>query len=288
MLVDTHCHFEDGRYDADREQVIETNLAELAFVVNVTADLDNLSEVAQLAQKYETIYCALGVHPHFALKVSPEEVVEKIESMSPLDFARDKSNNKVVAFGECGLDYHFRNQDLAGRTEYEAREAQAQLFRAQIDLAKKYNLPLVVHTRDEQDGFDAYQDVLAIFEEKNVKTATIHSFSGNLNFAREFVERGFYLGISGILTFDPKRSRTSYGASNTNPLVDVVRQIPLEHLLLETDAPYLTPVPHRGKRNEPRFTKFIAQKIAEIKNTSFEEVLEVTEAGARKLFRIRI
>ena len=286
MLVDTHCHFEDERYTSDREEIIEANLKELAFVVNVTADPNELETVVGLAQKHEKIYAALGVHPHFALDITPEEVMQKIEALLPFDSAQADSN-KIVGIGECGLDYYFKNQDLRGRTEYEAREAQAELFKTQIDIALQNGLPLIIHTRDQQEGFDAYQDVLKIFEEKNVRRATIHSFSGNLNFARAFVGRGCYLGLSGILTFDPKRSSASPASRQTgNPLVEVVREIPLEHLLLETDAPYLTPVPHRGQRNEPRFTKYIAEKIAEIKNISLDEVLQATEQNARKLFSI--
>ena len=283
MLVDTHCHFEDERYDQDREQAIEDNLAEMSFVVNVTADPGNLEEVSELADKNEKIYGSLGVHPHYALIITPEEVRNKIENV--LRQAQGHSK-KIVGIGECGLDYYFKNQDLVGRTEYEAREAQNLFFRAQIDLAKDNDKALVVHTRDEQGGWDAYQDVLTIFEEKNVSRATIHSFTGDISFAKQFIDRGCYLGISGILTFDPKRSSASYGASKTNHLVEVVKEIPLENLLLETDAPYLTPVPNRGKRNEPKFTRFIAQKIAEIKGINLEEVLETTEQNARKLFRI--
>ena len=155
------------------------------------------------------------------------------------------------------------------------REAQSALFLAQIEIAQKNKLPLIVHTRDEQGGWDAYQDVLRIFDEHSVKAAAIHSFSGDLKFAKEFVERGMYLGISGILTFD-----------KTGRLLEVVKEISLDHLLLETDAPYLTPVPHRGKRNEPKNTKFIAEKIAEIKGISLQDVFEVTEQNARKLFGI--
>ena len=283
MLVDTHCHFEDERFEADREQAIEDNLKELAFVVNVCADPQNLETVAELSREYDKIYACLGVHPHFALRVMPDEVVALIKGA--LRQAQGDSN-KIVGIGECGLDYYWQNQDLEGRTEYEAREAQAELFKAQIKLALEQNLPLVVHTRDEQAGYDAYQDVLRIFEEENVKKATIHSFSGDLRIARQFVERGFYLGISGILTFDPKRSSASPDSGKTNPLVEVVREITLENLLLETDAPYLTPVPFRGKRNEPKFTKFIAKKIAEIKGVSVGKVLEATENNARNLFDI--
>lgn len=271
MLTDTHFHFEDERYHKDREDVIEANLGELAFGVNVTADPKDLEKVAELSQTFEKIYAALGVHPHYALRVTPEEVREKIEAT--LRQAQDA--DKIVGIGECGLDYYFKNQSLDGRTEFEVRDAQAELFRAQIDLAKEKDLPLVVHTRDEQGGWDAYQDILRIFDEKDVNKGVVHSFSGNIKFAKEFTERGFYLGISGILTFD-----------KTGKLPESIEKTDLDNLLLETDAPYLTPVPHRGKRNEPRFTRFIAEEIAEIKNISYDEVVEATEQNARKLFGI--
>lgn len=267
MLTDTHCHFEDERYDDDREQVIASNLAEMEFVVDVSEKLEDFDAVLRLAEKESKVYASLGVHPHHALKVTAGIAREELEKRI--------GANKLVAIGECGFDYFWNNQDLQGRTEYEVKEAQRELFSAQIDVALKNNLPLILHVRDGLIEKDAYTDTLELLKEKSVKEGTVHTFSSDLSVARQFTELGFYLGISGVITFD-----------KTGKLAEVVKEIPLERLVLETDAPYLTPAPHRGKRNEPKYTKFIAERIAEIKNISAEEVLKATEENARKLFKI--
>lgn len=267
MLTDTHCHFEDERYDDDREQVIATNLAELEFVVDVSEKIEDFDRVLALSEKENKVYASLGVHPHHALKVTPDAAREELEKRI--------GAQKLVAIGECGFDYYFQNQDLQARTEYEVKEAQRDLFSTQIDIALKNNLPLILHVRDGLIEKDAYVDAIELLKEKGAKEGTVHTFSSDLSIARQFTELGFYLGISGVITFD-----------KTGKLAEVVKEIPLEKLVLETDAPYLTPVPHRGKRNEPKFTKFIAEKIAEIKNISVEEVLKATEENARKLFKI--
>lgn len=281
MLTDTHCHFEDERYDADRDRVIADNLKELAFVVDVSEKLEDFDAVLELAKKENKVYAALGVHPHHALKVMPQDAAAAIER------ALARANNRVVAVGECGLDYFWNNQGLAGRTEHEVKEAQRKLFKAQIDVALKNHLPLILHIRDGLIPKDAYIDALEILKSKTVShsnipgnlgmSGTVHTFSSDLQIAKEFIGLGFYLGISGVITF-PK----------TEKLAEVIKEVPLEKLLLETDAPYLAPVPHRGKRNEPKFARFTAEKIAEIKNVGIDEVLDATEQNARKLFGIAL
>ena len=268
MLTDTHCHFEDERYDQDREQVIEDNLKELTFCVNVGTNLTDWERILDLSKKYDKIFVSLGVHPHHALETKSEDIEKKFESLA---------NKKVVAIGECGFDYFFDNQDLQGRTEFEVKEAQRKLFETQIKLSQKNNLPLVLHTRDGLTEFDAYEDTIQILEETGVNRGVVHTFAADLNYAKRFLEKGFCLGLSGIVTFD-----------KTGRLEQVIREAPLDRILLETDSPYLSPVPLRGQRNEPKNTIHIAKKIAEIKNMSLEEVLEVTEKNARNLFSISV
>lgn len=267
MLTDTHCHFEDERYESDREQVIADNLKELAFVVDVSEKIEDFDAVLNLAKKEGKVYAALGIHPHHALKVTPEVAKSELEKRI--------RGEKLVAVGECGFDYFWDNQDLMGRTEYEVKEAQLNLFEAQVKVAEKAGLPLILHIRDGLIAKDAYVDALEVLKENIANRGVVHTFSSDLQIANEFIALGFYLGISGVITFD-----------KTGKLAEVVKEVPLEKLVLETDAPYLTPVPHRGKRNEPKFTKFIAEKIAEIKNISVDEVIETTEQNARKLFNI--
>ena len=254
MLFDTHAHLNDDKFEPDRDEMIKKSFDEgITLIMNPGADMKSSQGSVLLSQKHEFIYCAVGIHPH-----SVEEMDEKsIEMLA--DLAKDK---KVRAIGEIGLDY-FR--DLS------PREIQRQKFIEQIDLAKQLRLPIIVHDRE------SHGDVLSILKKENIKQigGILHSFSGSLEMAVECIKLGMEISISGPVTF-----------ANNRKTIEVVQGISLEHLLIETDSPYLTPVPFRGKRNYPGLVKYVAEKISEIKGIKYEEVGRVTFENGKRIFRI--
>ncbi|WP_297405866.1 TatD family hydrolase [uncultured Cetobacterium sp.] len=250
-LVDTHCHLDNEKFNEDREELIEKIENELEFCVNIGYDLESSKKTVGYTKKYKKIYGAIGIHPVDITGYS-DELEKELEELA--------KNEKIVAIGEIGLDYHWMT---------EPKDVQKDGFRRQINLAEKLNLPIVVHSRD------AMEDTIEILKEfPNIK-GIIHCYPGSTESA-EILIKNFYLGIGGTLTF-----------KNSKKLVNVVKNIPLERLVIETDCPYLTPEPFRGKRNEPLYVKYVAEKIAEIKEISIEEVIEVTTENARKVYGIR-
>jgi TatD DNase family protein len=206
-----------------------------------------------LAKEFDFIYASVGVHPHDAKSMDDETI----------DILRDlAANPKVKAIGEIGLDYHY---------DFSPRDVQKKRFMEQIDLAKQLKLPIIVHDRE------SHRDIMDIFHKMNVKDmgGVLHSFSGSVEMAKECLKLGFYLSISGPLTF-----------KNNIKTVEVVKEIPLDMLLIETDSPYLTPVPYRGQRNYPGYVRYVAEKVAEIKGISFEEVAQKTLENGKRLFDI--
>lgn len=254
MLFDTHAHLDDDRFDEDRKQVIEQCKAEgIELIMNAGSNLSTSLKSIELAKEYDFIYASVGVHPHDA----------KSMDANTIDVLKDlAANSKVKAIGEIGLDYHY---------DFSPRDAQKQRFMEQIDLAKQLKLPIIVHDRE------SHGDMMEIFKKMDVKNmgGVLHSFSGSVETARECLKLGFYLSISGPITF-----------KNAVKNVEVVKEIPLDMLLIETDSPYLTPVPYRGQRNYPGYVRYVAQKVAEIKGISFEEVAKKTMENGRRLFDI--
>ncbi|MGL4946470.1 MAG: TatD family hydrolase [Cetobacterium sp.] len=249
-LVDTHCHLDNEQFDLDRLEVINRIKEKLEFCVNIGYDLKSSKKSLELAKEYEFIYAVIGVHPTDISEYN--EVLEsELEKM-----ARDL---KVVAIGEIGLDYHWMT---------EPKDIQQKIFRQQLELARRVNKPVVIHTRD------AMEDTVNILKEYPDLTGVIHCYPGSIETAKVLIDR-FYLGIGGTLTF-----------KNAKKTVEVVKDIPLDRIVIETDSPYLTPVPFRGKRNEPIYVENIAQKIAEIKELPLEEVVKITTENAKKLYRI--
>ncbi|MGL5000159.1 MAG: TatD family hydrolase [Cetobacterium sp.] len=249
-LVDTHCHLDNEQFDLDRLEVINRIKEKLEFCVNIGYDLKSSKKSLELAKEYEFIYAVIGVHPTDISEYN--EVIEsELEKM-----ARDL---KVVAIGEIGLDYHWMT---------EPKDIQQKIFRQQLELARRVNKPVVIHTRD------AMEDTVNILKEYPDLTGVIHCYPGSIETAKVLIDR-FYLGIGGTLTF-----------KNAKKTVEVVKDIPLDRIVIETDSPYLTPVPFRGKRNEPIYVENIAQKIAEIKELPLEEVVKITTENAKKLYRI--
>ncbi|MGL5278131.1 MAG: TatD family hydrolase [Cetobacterium sp.] len=249
-LVDTHCHLDNEKFDEDRLEVIERIKENLEFCVNIGYDLASSKKSLELAKEYDFIYAVIGVHPIDIAEYS-EEVEKELELLG--------KNPKVVAIGEIGLDYHWMT---------EPKEVQQERFKRQLELAERLNKPVVIHTRD------AMEDTVNILKEYPNITGVIHCYPGSLETAKQLVDR-FYLGIGGTLTF-----------KNSKKAVEVVKDIPLDRIVIETDCPYLTPEPFRGKRNEPIYVEYVAKKIAEIKEISVEDVTKITTENAKKLYRI--
>ena len=253
MYFDSHAHYDDERFDEDRDELIASiHEKGVEYIVNAAADIPSCHTSLALAHKYPYIYCSIGVHPHDA-KTLDNEKLQELKKLA--------QEEKVVAIGEIGLDYYYDSSP---------REEQREWFKKQLELAKELNLPVIIHSRD------ACQETFDIIMESGVKEGVIHCFSGSSELAKEYVKRGFYIGVGGSLTF-----------KNAKKAVQVVETIGLENILIETDAPYLTPVPHRGKRNDSSYLEYVVAKIAEIKGVSTEEVSHITCQNAKKLFRIK-
>ncbi len=262
MIFDSHCHPQFPQYDKDRDEMIKRALNEGVFMICVGTDLETSKKAIELAGKYEHvklpdgsnvaggIWATVGLHPN-------DNLEEKFDSRT---YEELLNCDKVVGFGEIGLDYY--------RTEkIEDQELQKQRFKEQLDLAKKINKPLIIHCRN------AHEDMLEILD-SNLR-GVVHSFTGTLNEAKKYLDLGFYLGFNGIITF-------------TDQYDEIIKYAPLDKILLETDAPYLTPIPFRGKRNEPLYVKYVAEKIAELKGVGYDEATEKTFTNTQKLFGIKI
>ncbi|MHB8172179.1 MAG: TatD family hydrolase [Thermincolia bacterium] len=252
MLFDTHAHLDDTKYNHDRqEMLVRARAARVELIVNVGYDLPSSRRSVQLARENDFIYAAVGFHPHDAKEVD-EAALQEIRSLA--------GEAKVVALGEMGLDY-FRNLS--------PKEVQQRVFREQIALARELKLPIIVHDRD------AHGDIMSILKEEGAQEVggILHCFSGSWEMARECIKLGFYISFAGPVTFN-----------NAARLQEVAAKVPLEWMLIETDAPYLTPEPHRGKRNESGYVSHVVAKIAEIRGLTYEEVAGVTLANGKKVF----
>ncbi len=244
-FTDAHCHLTKEFYN-DIGKVIEkcSSAGVTRYIVNAT-DYESVLEVLELAKKYESVYGAIGLHP---------EDVDKGFDYRVLDNAID--NKKIIAIGEIGLDYHYDNYN---------KEKEIEAFKKQLIFAEKYHIPVIVHSRD------ATQDTLDILKEYKV-TGLIHSFSGSLEIAREYIKRGFLLGINGVITFKNCKIK------------EVYKNIPLESIVLETDSPFLTPVPYRGEKNDPSHIIDIAKFVSDLYGISLEELEKVTNANIDRVF----
>lgn len=248
MFIDTHCHVFSEYYDNIDEVVNQCKKNNVNRIIVNGCDINSNKEVLELVNKYDVIYGAIGFHPT-ELDDFKDEYFEFLEN--------NISNPKIVAIGEIGLDYYYDNTD---------KDKQKEIFKRQLDIANKYNKPIIVHSRN------SIQDTYNILKEYNL-FGSIHCFSGSVEMAREFIKIGYKLGIGGIITY-----------KNAKNIREVVKNIDLSHILLETDSPYLTPVPYRGKSNSPEYIPLIANTIADIKNISINDVSEVTTASAEEIF----
>lgn len=256
MLFDSHAHLNNPQFDEDREELI-SSLKEnkVDLVLNVGADIKTSIESIELADKYDFIYASVGIHPHDVENLE-ENTIETLRDLA-------LKNKKVVAIGEIGLDYFYENSP---------REIQKEWFIKQIELANKLKLPIIVHDRDaHQDTFD----IIKKYKSDEIG-CVIHCYSGSLELAKEYIKMNCYISIPGTVTF-----------KNNVKTLEVARELPLEYLLIETDSPYLTPVPYRGKRNNPSYVQFVADKIAQERGISYESICEITKENAKRLFNIK-
>lgn len=263
QLVDTHCHLDFEAYSNDRNEVINrADKVGVIKIINPGVSLESSKAAVQLAQKYSSIRAAIGIHPNNTIVTS--DYILQLKELC--------HHTKIVAIGEIGLDYY---------RDVHPRKDQRKLLLNQLQLAKELKCPVIIHNRQATDDImDILSDWCVELLKSDLKIAYIpgvlHSFSSDLNRAMQAIDLGFFIGISGIVTF-----------KNAKDLHTIVAEIPLDHMLIETDAPFLTPHPHRSERNEPANVFYIAEKIAQIHNISTEEVCEITYNNAEKIFGLR-
>ena len=255
MFIDTHCHLEDENFAADRAEVIaRAQAAQVQRIINFGSTLQSSIAVAELADNFAELYAGVGIHP---------EEIDEFDAVARNTLAELAANKKVVAIGEIGLDYHWEKDP-------ERRLIQQKIFIEQLDLARQLKLPVCVHDRD------AHADTLRILQtEARDLRGVLHCYSGSLETAREVWKLGWFIGVDGPLTF-----------KNSAKLPEVVKAAPRDMILIETDAPYLAPVPYRGKRNEPAFVVEVAKKLAALRDETLEEVAVCTTANAKSLYEV--
>ena len=253
MLFDTHAHMDDRAFDSDRETLL-ASLPEqgIGLLMNPGCSLESSRAACALARKYGYIYAAVGSHPDAADEVN-EAVLEEYRTLF-------RENPKAKAIGEIGLDYHY--EDIP-------RQRQLEAFRAQMALARELNLPVIVHERE------AHEDGMAVVAEFPDVTGVFHCYSGSAEMAKQLVKRGWYIGFTGVLTF-----------KNARKALEVAREIPLERIVLETDCPYMSPEPFRGKRNDPSRLYRMAEALAQLRDLSVDEIHAVTMENGKRLYRI--
>lgn len=279
MLIDTHCHTNFSTFKNDADKVIQRSLDDGIWLINVGSQYSTSERAVHMAKKYsQGVYAVIGLHPIHLYEMEVDEAEQGIEFKSRAEkfdyelykeLAQDK---KVVGIGEMGIDY-FHLPEMVSFEEVKAK--QKDIFLQGIKLAKEVNKPIIIHTRPTKNSFDAYNDVIDIIKQANYTKGVVHCYGGNLEQAKYFIDLGLHISFTGILTF-----------KNAKNLQNIAKQIPLEKIMVETDAPYLSPVPYRGQRNEPSYVKFVAQKIAELKEISYDKVAEVTTNTARKFYGI--
>lgn len=250
-MIDTHSHIDMLK---EPETSIKDSLdSGVEYIIVPAASDENFNAVINLCNTNNEIYGALGVHP--------EEVLRYTKDVEDEIYKQCLKNKKIVAIGEIGLDYYWDRTQI---------EKQKEIFKSQINLAHSLNLPIIVHDRE------AHVDTYEILKEMNAKKVILHCFSGNVELAKKCINEGWLLGIGGVLTF-----------KNSRKIKEVVKEIPIEYLVLETDAPYMTPHPFRGEENSPKYLKFIAKEIANIKDMTFEDVDKITTSNAKEFFNLK-
>ncbi len=256
MIIDTHAHYDDERYDEDREQLLQAMKGQgVDIIVNASASVRGCYDSLALAEKYDFVYFMAGIHPSDTADLEKAGIFDEIKRMA--------DHKKCVAVGEIGLDYYWDEPD---------RAIQKKWFEAQLELARELGKPVNIHSRD------AAADTLDIMKAHRAEDmgGIIHCFSYGVEMAREYLDMGFSIGVGGVVTF-----------KNGRKLKEVVEYAPLDRIVLETDCPYLAPEPYRGKRNQSDYIHYVAEAIAQIKNVTKEEVIEVTRANALRIYGIK-
>ena len=255
MIFETHAHYDDRAFDKDRDAVLKLLKKEkIDPVINVSSSLESIKRSLSLAHEYDHIYAAIGVHPSDCAELTEADI----------DWIKEQSHDeRVVAIGEIGLDYHYDEPD---------RETQKKWFIRQLELAKELSMPVVVHSRD------AAEDTLNILKSPEYSSlkGIIHCFSYSVEMAREYVKMGYYIGVGGVVTF-----------KNGRKLHEIVRELPIESLVIETDSPYLAPVPYRGHRNTSVYLTYIIEETARLKSMTYEDVERITYENAARLYGVR-
>ena len=258
MLIDTHAHLNFKDFENDREKIVGQCLDNDIWLINVGVDYESSKEVTELAEKYDKgVYASIAIHPHTVGK----------EDFDLNKFKELGKNKKVVAIGETGLDYAFCENDE------KTQELQKEVFIQHLELAKELNKPVIIHCRR------LFPEILEIIKEQQTANneqkirGVLHCYMGRWSYAEEYLKMGFYIGFTGLITYARDYDK-------------VIKNIPLEKILIETDAPYLTPEPYRGKKNLPQYVKYVAQKIAEIKQIPFSKVASQTTKNAKELFNL--
>ncbi len=254
-LIDTHVHLDFKHYKKDFENVLANAIEHgVLKIINIATTPDSINHVIKLVNTHSMFYGTLGIHPHDAKSVT-QDIFDKITTFA-------KENRKIVAIGEVGLDFHYYNSP---------EETQKQVFARFINLAKDVKLPLVIHNRKSDDA------MLEILKSENAGQSggVFHCFSSDWDYAKKILDLGLYISVTGIVTF-----------KNAKQTHEVVKKIPLDRLMIETDSPFLTPSPHRGKRNEPAYVRFIADEIAKLRGMKTDEIAEITTNNAKKFFSL--
>lgn len=247
-MIDTHCHISSEDYDDIEKVILDNRLKGVSKVVVSLCSKESIREEMDIAFQYHDVYLTLGYHPEYADNITSDEI-EELKDLLNYD--------KVVGIGEIGLDYHYGKDNI---------EEQKSLFKKQLEIASEFNLPVVIHSRD------ATNDTINILKEYSV-SGIIHCFSGSLETAKMYIKMGYKLGIGGVVTFQNSK------------LGEVIKEISLDDIVLETDSPYLAPVPFRGKQNSSKYLEYIARKIAVLKEIDFNEVVSATTENANKIFK---
>jgi len=249
VLIDSHIHLDSKVYSEDLSLIIyNANMSGIDVMITPGTSIESSKNCIEIADEYKNVFAAVGVHPHDADNAE-DDFINSLKELV--------SNKNVIAIGEIGLDFN---------KNYSSREAQSDIFRSQIELAKELDLPMIIHNRDSDELMEEILSSVGYFK------GVIHCYTGESDFAEKLIMMGFYLGFTGIVTFGIRE------------IEEVLKWIPFDRLLVETDGPYMTPVPHRGKRNEPSYVKHVAEKIAELKGISFEDLADITTKNCLTLF----
>ncbi len=253
MLYDSHAHYDDARFDADRLEIIETaHKNGVSFINNIGSNVENSKIGIALAEKFDYVYATVGVHPG------------EISGMTKRDISALRTlaqHEKVVAIGEIGLDYHYDDTD---------EEEQKMWLPPQLDLAKELNLPVVIHDRESRG------ECMKILKDHKISNGVVHCFSGSAETAKEWLKMGLHISFTGVITF-----------KNARRAIEALKVVPMDRLMIETDSPYMSPEPYRGNRNYSGYVYRVAEKIAEVKGMTYEEVAQITTDNAIKFFNIK-